>query len=217
MYEHESAERRPGGPRPVLDGRVPDPAAAARREQRRAVRADVGRVGRVGVGRVATRPRRAPGPRPARPAAVAMSVRPAQGERPLARDEALPRGCPTQQRILVRRSTTVPLSTAGPVRRLLGGVVVAVLAAAVVIGWGQLLALTAPAEPAPAAPGPAAVSPSADLVVVGAEQTVWELARRIEPAADEVRLAALTERIAVSNALTSVELRPGQVLRVPVD
>ena len=44
---------------------------------------------------------------------------------------------------------------------------------------------------------------------------MWDLARRLEPAADGPRLAVLAERIAVANALTSVELRPGQVLRVP--
>ena len=51
--------------------------------------------------------------------------------------------------------------------------------------------------------------------MVGTEPTVWDVARRLEPAASGARLAELVERIAVDNALTSVELRPGQVLRVP--
>ena len=56
---------------------------------------------------------------------------------------------------------------------------------------------------------------ASELVVVGTEPTVWDLARRLEPAASGPRLAELVERIAVDNALTSVELQPGQVLRVP--
>jgi hypothetical protein len=80
--------------------------------------------------------------------------------------------------------------------------------------------LAGPADPAAAAvqAGTAsATDPTAAMVTVGAERTVWDLARRLEPAADGPRNAALAERIVVANHLTSVELRPGQVLRVPSD
>jgi hypothetical protein len=163
--------------------------------------------------RTGVRPRRTPGPRPVRPLTALPSVRPAPGERPPARVEAPARACPNRQRTLARHAPAAPMSTAGPSRRLLAGALVALLAAAVVVGLGQLLALAEGAAPASARP--AAVAAPTGLVTVGAEPTVWELARRIEPAADGVRQAELAERIAVANALTSVELRPGQVLRVP--
>jgi hypothetical protein len=57
----------------------------------------------------------------------------------------------------------------------------------------------------------------APTATVGSERTVWDLARRLEPAAAGPRHAVLAERIVVLNHLTSVELRPGQVLRVPSD
>jgi hypothetical protein len=93
---------------------------------------------------------------------------------------------------------------------LRSGLLVVLLAAAVVIGLGQLLALREPATAVPVA-----ASPAAATVTVGAEANVWDLARRLEPGADGPRQAVLAERIAVANALTSVELRPGQVLLVP--
>jgi nucleoid-associated protein YgaU len=94
------------------------------------------------------------------------------------------------------------------------------LAAAVVVGLGQLLVLAGPADPASAAVQAGTASapePTAAMVTVGAERTVWDLARRLEPAAAGPRHAVLAERIVVLNHLTSVELRPGQVLRVPSD
>jgi hypothetical protein len=103
---------------------------------------------------------------------------------------------------------------------VIGGLLVVLLAAVVVVGLGQLLALAGPADPGVAAvqAGTGSVTGStAAVVTVGAERTVWDLARRLEPAADSPRNAVLAERIVLSNHLTSVELRPGQVLRVPSD
>ena len=45
-------------------------------------------------------------------------------------------------------------------------------------------------------------------------ETVWEVASRVAPELSGPRRAALAERIVVDNALASVRLRPGQVLRV---
>jgi LysM domain len=209
--------------RAALDRAALDRAALDRAALDRAAldRAAVRRVDRTGA-----RPRRAPGP--VRPTAVPVSVRPAPGERPpFPRVEPAPRACPNRQRTLARRGPAVPVSTAGPGRRLWSGVLVILLAAAVVVGLGQLLTMTgasrvaaSPAAASAAVPDPAvsALPPPAagTLVTAGAEETVWDLARRLEPGADGPRLAALAERIAAANSLTSVELRPGQVLRVPL-
>jgi len=203
MYDEESPEWVPGvrlsrsgaaGSEPILVG--PGRTGPAR---------DLRRADRPGV-----RPRRACGPRPVRPAAGSVSVRPAQGERPAPRPEPALRACRNRERVLVRPVPAVPWSTAGPGRRLRSGLLVVLLAAAVVIGLGQLLALREPATAVPVA-----ASPAAATVTVGAEANVWDLARRLEPGADGPRQAVLAERIAVANALTSVELRPGQVLLVP--
>jgi hypothetical protein len=105
------------------------------------------------------------------------------------------------------------VSGAGPGRRLLAGVLVVVVAAAVVVGLGQLLALREAG--AAGGPAPAAQSRVVGVVTVDAEQTVWDVAQRLEPGAAGPRRAELAERIAEANALTSVELRPGQMLWVP--
>ena len=103
---------------------------------------------------------------------------------------------------------------------------VLVLSAAVIIGWGVLLEVTAPAAavqlassgtavPGSVEPGPAPTAATM-LVEVGSERTVWDLARRVRPGADGPGLAAVAERIALLNALPSAQLRPGQVLVVPL-
>jgi hypothetical protein len=51
-------------------------------------------------------------------------------------------------------------------------------------------------------------------VTVEAEATVWEVARLVAPESSGPELAAVAERIVTDNSLTSVQLRPGQVLRV---
>ncbi len=225
MYEDDRSERAHVSRRPRSggDGTAPAVAATARaaREARRADRAGV-------------RPRRGPGPRPVRPATVAVSVRPAQGERPSGRPEPPSRACPSRRRTLVRRPSSASVRQATPARGLLGGVVVAVVAALVVIGWGLLLAATGPAAPGPAAPGASASDASAAasaasapgasgagaagprVVTVGADEpTVWEVARRVEPDARGARLSAVAERISTANSLTSAELRPGRLLLIP--
>ena len=114
-----------------------------------------------------------------------------------------------------------------PAWRLLGGLTVLVLSAAVIIGWGVLLEVTAPAAavqlaasgmavPGSGEPGPGSPTAATMLVEVGSERTVWDLARRVRPGADGPGLAAVAERIALLNALPSVQLRPGQVLVVPL-
>jgi hypothetical protein len=213
MYDEDSSGRVRGVRGPWTGGEAPEPTlvATGRSDPSR----DLRRVDRGG-----TRPRPACGPRPVRPAAVPVPVRPAQGERPVRRPEPGLRACPNRERLLVRPARAVPRSTAGPGRRLLGGLLVVLLAAAVVVGLGQLLVLAGPAAPAAAAVQAgtgSATEPTAAMVTVGAERTVWDLARRLEPAADGPRNAVLAERIVVVNHLTSVELRPGQVLRVPSD
>ena len=104
---------------------------------------------------------------------------------------------------------------------------VLVLSAAVIIGWGVLLEVTAPAAavqlaasgtavPGSVEPGPGSPTAATMLVEVGSERTVWDLARRVRPGADGPGLAAVAERIALLNALPSAQLRPGQVLVVPL-
>jgi hypothetical protein len=167
-------------------------------------------------GPVRVRRRRTGGPRPVRPQAAVAPVRPAQAERPQAGSPRPVVGSPGAPRTLVRRPhpmRTAPV--AAPARRWLGGVAVVVLAAAVVFGWGQLLAARSAQAPGPTSAPAASGPPAGAWLTVDAETTVWDVARGLEPAADGHRLSAVAERIARDNALTSVELRPGQVLRVP--
>jgi hypothetical protein len=51
-------------------------------------------------------------------------------------------------------------------------------------------------------------------VTVTEEATVWEVAERAVPGASGAELAATAERIVADNGLSSVRVRPGQVLRV---
>jgi hypothetical protein len=97
-------------------------------------------------------------------------------------------------------------------RRALAGAGLTVVAAAVVVGLGQLGGVVAQSR---AHVDGAPAVPVATTVTVGPEVTVWEVARGVAPSASEPQLAALTERIVTTNSLTSVQLHPGQVLRVP--
>jgi hypothetical protein len=193
-------------------GQVGGPDAGRSRDRREGVVvAPVRQVRRPG--RSGLRTHRPHGPRPVRPAVVRVPVRPVEADRPACR--ARPPVRASRQRVLVRRPPAASSAVAAPGRRLLAGLAVAVLTAAVVIGWGQLLGVAAGPGRAPTSTGSAAGGPGAVLVTVGADETVWELARRIEPEADGARLAALAERIAVANSLSSVELQPGRTLRIP--
>jgi hypothetical protein len=124
---------------------------------------------------------------------------------------------PSRLRTLDRRPAT---GVAGALRRrlagVLAGVAVAALAATLVVGWGLLLAAGPPGSGSTGS-APVAARAGELLVEVDGEPTLWDLARRLRPGADGPRLADMAERIAVRNGLTSVELRPGQVLLVPAD
>jgi hypothetical protein len=148
-----------------------------------------------------------------RPAANAVTVRPAEAERPPvpAGSRRVPLPVPGV-RTLARRPLVVPVRVAR-LRRLLAGVAVTVGAAAVVAGLGVLAddaAAVRAAEGARASDGPV-------VVTVGAERTPWEVAQRIAPGVPGPEVAELAERIVTGNSLGSVPLRPGQVLTVSVD
>jgi hypothetical protein len=167
---------------------------------------------RAGERRQAPR-RRASGPRPVRPAVNAVPVRPAEVERPQAsRSEARRVPLPVAgMRILARRPLIAPQGALARVRRMLAGLVVTVVAGAIVVGLGLLAdaaAVTRAGEQAGRAPQGLVV------VTVGAERSPWDVARRVAPGASGPELAALAERIVTDNSLGSVPLHPGQVLRV---
>jgi hypothetical protein len=157
--------------------------------------------------------RRASGPRPVRPAVSAVAVRPAEVGRPhvpRARRVSLPM---PGMRMLARRPLAVPPPAAAlaRVRRLLAGLAVAVAAGAVMVGLG-LLADSAAAARAGEEAGRGPQVPV--VVIVGAERTPWDVARRVAPGASGPELAALAEQIVTDNSLDSAPLHPGQVLRV---
>lgn len=148
--------------------------------------------------------RRTARPRPARPGTAPVVAGPARTCRPVCR--AAPVGAARRS---VRRSAAAPAVSALRirVRRAVAGVALAAGVAVAVAGLG-LLGGGAAQWRADAA--------GAVAVTVGAERTVWEVARRSAPGADGAELAVLVERIVTENSLGSVRLRPGQVLRVTV-
>jgi hypothetical protein len=173
--------------------------------------------------------RRAAGPRPVRPGVVPVAVRPAEAPRPSGPAE---RSVAEQQwdartglRILARRPGAVPARYR--VRRAVAGVALVAASAVAVVALGLLARLAEPAAapvptpvsvaagaPAPA-DAPALAGATAPVVVTaGPGETVWDVADRVAPGLSGPRRAALAERIAVDNALSSVRLRTGQVLRV---
>jgi hypothetical protein len=106
--------------------------------------------------------------------------------------------------------------------RAAAGMAVVLSAAAVVAGLGLVGGAAAEmraAEAGAAAEGPVVVAAASAVertVTVEGERTVWEVARTAAPGVSGPELAALAERIVIDNSLTSVQLRPGQVLRVTV-
>jgi hypothetical protein len=157
------------------------------------------------------RRRRSRGPWPVRPVVVPVVVRPAALPRPAWPAVQLLSSGP---RLMARRVRTggAGLPLRFRVRRALAAAGLTVVAAAVVVGLGQLGGVVAQSRADVGGPARAV----ATTVTVGPEATVWEVARGVAPAASGAQVAALTERIVTANSLTSVQLHPGQVLRVPV-
>jgi hypothetical protein len=113
-------------------------------------------------------------------------------------------------RLLVRRplpTTAVPL---GRVRRAVVGLAVVLAAAAVVFGLGRVADAAAHTRVS-AAPVAAEVT-----ITVDAPGTVWDVADGVAPGASGPERAAMVDRIVAANALASVTVRPGEVLRVPL-
>jgi hypothetical protein len=168
---------------------------------------------RAGERRQAPR-RRASGPRPVRPAVNTVAVRPAEAERPQVPPRARRVPLPASGiRTLVRGPLGGPPAAVAlaRVRQVLAGLVVTVVAGALVVGLGLLAdaaAVTRSGEQAGRAPQAPVV------VTVGAERSPWDVARRVAPGVSGPELAALAERIVTDNSLGPVPLQPGQVLRV---
>jgi hypothetical protein len=110
-------------------------------------------------------------------------------------------------RLLVRATARGRARAVTRVRRVLAGVAVVAASAAVVVVLGVLARF---AEPAPAPVRP----PAPVVVTAGAGETVWDVAARVAPGRPGAEVAAVAERIVADNALRSVRLEPGQVLRV---
>ena len=178
--------------------------------------------------------RPAPGPRPVRPAGALVMVRPLEAPRPV-RDVAAASGVEragawgdgvwgdgvwgdgarragrggSGPRLLVRGAVGVP-GRARPgtrLRRVVAGIALVAASAAVVVALGLLARVAVPASTPVRPPAP---------VVVTAEpgETVWDVAARVAPGRPGAEVAAVAERIVADNALGSVRLEPGQVLRV---
>ena len=180
--------------------------------------------------------RPAPGPRPVRPAGALVMVRPLEAPRPV-RDAATGPGAEragvwagglwadgawgagvsgagarrarSGPRLLVRGAVGVP-GRARPttrLRRVVAGIALVAASAAVVVALGLLARV--------AEPGHAPVRPLAPVVVIAEPgETVWDVAARVAPGRPGAEVAAVAERIVADNALGSVRLEPGQVLRV---
>jgi len=101
------------------------------------------------------------------------------------------------------------------IRRVLAGLALALAAAAVVVGLGRVADLTAQSRAAEA-PAAARVAEVTVTVTVAAPGTVWDVADRVAPGASGPQRAALVDRIVEANALTSLRVSPGEVLRVPL-
>lgn len=185
--------------------------------------------------------RPASGPRPVRPAGVVVMVRPVEAPRPV-RDAATgpvrdaiagpvwgragagrADGRGPGPRLLARGAATSPGRSWATtrLRRVVVGLALAAAAAAVVVALGLLARVAEPAAaPAPVRPpvpvvGSAPVAVTAPVVVTAeAGETVWDVAARVAPGRPGAEVAAVAERIVADNALRSVRLEPGQVLRV---
>jgi hypothetical protein len=108
----------------------------------------------------------------------------------------------------------------------LAGLALVLVAAAVVVGLGRIADVAAQSR---AAEAPAVsqvdqvgqvtvgrVGVGGVTVTVTTAGTVWDVADRVAPGASGPERAALVDRIVAANALTSMRVAPGTVLRVPV-
>ena len=129
-------------------------------------------------------------------------------------------------RLLVARPGRPALRRGDRLRRLLAGLALVLVAAAVVVGLGRIADVAAQSR---AAEAPAVsqadqvgqvtvgrVGVGEVAVTVTTEATVWDVADRVAPGASGPERAALVDRIVAANALTSMRVAPGTVLRVPV-
>ncbi|WP_232662584.1 hypothetical protein [Pseudonocardia sp. TRM90224] len=120
---------------------------------------------------------------------------------------AVPGRRPAGVRLALRRSAPRPIATAARmrVRRVLAGIAVFVASVAVVVALGLV--------------ADAAVQWRGEgeqlSVTVTSETTVWDVAPGAAPLADGAELSAIVEQIVTENSLTTVQLQPGQVLRLP--
>lgn len=200
--------RPESGPRPVPAGIVEDPASCGPADVGAAEigaaeigaadvgTADVGGAGRAPVGRGVGS---APVGRTVACGRTADSMLPA-------RQTGAVRG----PRVLVRRPVP-PVPRSGEwVRRIAGGLVAALVTAAVVFGLGWV------ADAAAQARGPA--SPVVAEVTVTVEQpgTVWDVVAGVAPRVSGPQRAAMVDQVVAVNSLSSVRVWPGEVLRVPL-
>jgi hypothetical protein len=115
-----------------------------------------------------------------------------------------------EPRLLVRRLHPAAVAPQGRVRRVVVGFAVVLAAAAVVFGLGRVADAAAHARVS-GAPVVAEVA-----VTVDAPGTVWDVADGVAPGASGPERAAMVDRIVAADSLVSITVRPGEVLRVPL-
>ena len=141
-------------------------------------------------------------------------------------------------RLLVSRPGIPAPRRGDRLRKLLAGLALVLVAAAVVVGLGRIadVAAQSRAAEAPAVGQVGQVGQIGQIgqvgqvgevtvgrvdagevtVTVATAITVWEVADRVAPGASGPERAALVDRIVAANALASMRVAPGTVLRVPV-
>ena len=112
-----------------------------------------------------------------------------------------------------RGAVAAPAHSASPRLRTAAAVLTLVLVtAAAVVGLGLLADAASAVRQSPTPAG----TPAAIVVTITMPGTVWDVADRVAPAAAGSERAALVSRIVAANELWSLEVRPGQTLRVPL-
>ena len=173
--------------------------------------------------------RPAPGPRPVRPAGALVMVRPLEAPRPV-RDAVAAAGCGACRGVrrrgwgdgARRAGRGVRSAPARPRRR--GRARPARGRAPGCAGWSpaspssrrrRRSSWRSACSPGSPSPLPRRSRPPAPVVVTAEPgETVWDVAARVAPGRPGAEVAAVAERIVADNALASVRLEPGQVLRV---